>query len=66
MHMRKYYIIVNTIASVGYGYEKWEKIRSVFDAKEISYDYDITESKNHATILAIKAIKNGCKNSLCI
>ncbi len=59
--MKKIYVIINTNASVGNGFEKWESIKSIFEENEFSYDYDITESKNHATVLAIKAVKNNCK-----
>lgn len=60
--MKRFYIIINTVASLGNGLDKWEQIKLIFDKNKLPYDYDITESKNHAIILAIKAVKNNCKN----
>ena len=59
--MKKIYIIVNTNSSIGSGLEKWEQIRSIFFKRTITYDYDLTESRNHAALLAVKAIRNGYK-----
>ena len=59
--MKKVYVIINTTASVGNGWEKWMRIKSILDKNKFAYDYDITESKNHATVLAIKAVNNNCK-----
>lgn len=56
--MNKNYIIVNTNASVGSGLDKWNRIKLILEDYNISYDYDFTESKNHAALLAQNAIRN--------
>ena len=53
----KIYIIVNPIAGSGKSTKLWNQFRQKLNEAQISYKYELTEYKNHATSITISAIE---------
>ena len=53
----KIYIIVNPIAGSGKATKLWNQFKKKLNEAQVSYEYELTKYKNHATSITISAIE---------
>jgi len=62
----KWFVIVNPTAGNGAAKKKWPKIKNELKKQQFSFEYSITEHKNHALDLINEAVNNGFKKFICV
>lgn len=59
MHFERIFIICNPTAGEGLAKKRWKRFKQQLELNGISFDYQLTQSPNHATEIASDCIKCG-------
>jgi len=63
---QKWFVIVNPVSGNGAAKKKWPLIFTELQAQAFSFEFAITEHKNHALDLIEEAVKKGFKKFICV
>ncbi len=63
---KKWFVIVNPVSGNGAAKKKWPLIYNELNTQNFSFEFYITEHKNHALDLIKEAVKNGFNKFICV